>query len=170
MLRIRPKHSTVVAYLALAVALSGTAIAATSVNGAPTGGVPNAGGFYNSGLVKLNNGQSRVIVTRGPFRLTAKCVNDGGGYSTAQLSLKNIGSHNAVLESDYNAEYASPILAPGDSRTAFYPESNNAPYFFGDYYNLFSAAAPGHAITGMGSIGWKTLGADCLFQLVIVGT
>ena len=169
MARFRPKHSTVVAYLALVVALSGTAMAATGGLRAG-GGVPNQGGLYNSGLLKLNNGDTKVVVTRGPLRLTAKCINDGGGYSTAQLQLKNIGTHNAVLESDLNSEYANPILAPGDSRAALYEESNNTAYFFGDYYNLFSAAAPGHAITGMGSIGWKILGADCVFQLIVIGS
>jgi hypothetical protein len=169
MTRFRPTHSTVVAYLALVVAIGGTAFAATAATGNTTD-VPNAKGLFNSGLIKLDNGQSRVVATRGPLRLTAKCVDDGGGSSTARLDLKNIGSKNALLESDYNGEYASPILAPGDSREAFYAESNNAPYFFGDYYNLFSAAAAGHAISGMGSIGWHALGADCLFQLVLVGT
>jgi hypothetical protein len=86
------------------------------------------------------------------------------------LTVKNIGSHNAVLESDFNAEYADPILAPGASRTAFYPETNSIPYFFGDYYNLFSAAAPGSAVTGMGSVGWNVLGADCVFQVVLIGS
>ena len=169
MARFRPSHATVVAYVALAVALVGTAAAASAAVGSRAKGIPNAGGFYNSGLIKLDNGQSALVTQVGPFRVTAKCVDAGGGSSTATLTVKNVSTKPAVLESDYNGEYATPQLPPGTSRTAFYPESNSSAYFFGDYYNLFSAAGSGTAITGMGSVGWKTLGADCVFQLVLIG-
>ena len=126
--------------------------------------------MYNSGLVKLMNGQSKTIVKRGPFLIKASCTDSGGGASEAELTVKNTGTTDAVLESDYNGEYSTPTLAPGASRTAFYPESNSTKYFFGDTYNLFAAAAPsGTAITGLGSVGWKLFGADCVFQLVVIG-
>jgi hypothetical protein len=177
MSRFRPKHSTVVAYVALLVALGGSATAVTrAANSSPASPaanyVPNASGFYNSGLIKLNNGQSKKVVSRGPFRLTAKCVDEGSGSSLAELLLKNTGTKNVVLESDFNSEYSAPTLAPGETRTAFYSEAITGKYFFGDYYNLFSAAATGNpptAITGLGSLGWHALGADCLFQLVLIG-
>src|SRR5262245_24887857 len=165
MSRFVPKHSTVVAYLALIVALGGTATAMTTGSRS----VPNQGHFFNSGLLKLNNGGSKIVATRGPLQFKAKCTNAGSGSSSAELKVKNTGNKKAVLESDYNSEYGDPILDPNESREALYSTSNSTPYFFGDYYNLFAVSTHNLAVTGMGSIGTKTMGADCIFQLVLVG-
>jgi hypothetical protein len=42
--------------------------------------------------------------------------------------------------------------------------------FWGDYYNLFTAAAPdGTSVYGFGSIGEGILGAACVVNLFLLG-
>jgi hypothetical protein len=69
--------------------------------------------YTDSGLVKLNNGKSKVLLQRGPFEFTPKCVDDGGDSSTASLTVKNTGSTTALFESEDEGNYDDPLLEPG---------------------------------------------------------
>lgn len=128
--------------------------------------------YANSGMVKLDNGEKKVVLTEGPFKFTAKCVDAGGGSSTASLVAKNTGTKNALFESDYESNYADPIFEPGETLNAFYETTDSNPYWFGEYYNLFSVSSlnGSTSLVGQGNIGVKVGGADCAFQLFILGS
>lgn len=124
---------------------------------------------FHSGLIKLSLGQTQQVTTRGPFSFRAACTDLGGGDPQTDLFVKNTGSTDAVLESDYGSEYYDPTLAPGEEREGFYPTDNPPPVFWGDY-NLFAAAASdGTSVYGFGSIGEGVLGADCVVDLFLLG-
>ncbi len=127
--------------------------------------------YSNSGLVKLMNGRNRVLLQRGPFRFVARCVDAGGGGSTASLLVKNTGSASVLFESEEESNYENPLLPSGQTLNAFEPATDNTPYWFGTYYNMFSAtSANGRtSLYGGGNIGVKVLGADCVFQLFTQG-
>jgi hypothetical protein len=187
----RPSYAGVASTLALILALSGTSYAAVSAakgridtadikNGAVTtpkiknNAVTPAklSEYSNSGLVKLNNGENKVMLSEGPFKLTARCTDIGGGGSSAELLVKNVGTKNALFESDYESNYADPVLEPGEILNAFYPTSDTTDYWYGEYYNMFSmtSANGSTSIMGQGNIGVKVLGADCAFQLFTQGS
>jgi hypothetical protein len=57
--------------------------------------------------------------------------------------VKNNGTSDAVLVSDYNAEHGDPTLAPGQEREGFFPTSGYTDdAFWGDYYSLVSPQRP----------------------------
>jgi len=128
--------------------------------------------YTNSGLVKLSIGETKVLLTKGPFTFTAKCEDGGAGLVNATMNVKNTGGTAGLFESDSESNYADPVLDPGEELEAFYPVSQSANYWFGEYYNLFSATSDdgSTSITGNGNIGVKVLGADCVFQLFTQGT
>lgn len=128
--------------------------------------------YFNSGLVKLDNDQSKVLLERGPFRLTADCAEIGPGESVAHLWIQNTGTANALFQSDYLANYQDPVFDPGEKLEAFYTASGDSAYWFGDYYNMFSVtSADGRtSLIGNGNIGVKVLESDCAFQLFAWGS
>lgn len=197
----RPSYAGVTATLALLIALSGTSYAAVTLargsvgtaqlkNGAVTtpkldnGAVTSKklksnavtpgkmSDYTDSHVVKLDNGQKKVLLKKGPFVFTAKCSDAGGGASTAALRAKNTGIKAALFESNYESNYADPFLGPGESREAFYVTTDTSPYWFGEYYNMFSVTSDDGAtsLVGQGNIGVKVLGADCAFQLYTFGS
>ncbi len=127
--------------------------------------------YTNSGLVKLSIGETRVLLTKGPFTFTAKCEDGGAGVVNASMKVKNNGATAGLFESDSESNYADPVLDPGEELDAFYPVSQSANYWFGEYYNMFSATSEdgSTSIIGNGNIGVKVLGADCVFQLFTQG-
>ena len=128
--------------------------------------------YTNSGLVKLSIGETKVLLTKGPFTFTAKCEDGGAGVVNASMTVKNTGGTAGLFESDYESNYNDPVLDPGEELNAFYSVSQSVPYWFGEYYNLFSATSDdgSTSITGSGNIGVKVLGADCVYQLFTQGT
>ena len=128
-------------------------------------------GYYNSGLIRLNNGQSQVVTKVGSLEFHAACTDEGGGNSRVRVFAKNAGTANAIGNGNYNSSYDPPLsIAPGDEFDVLYPTTDNSPYWFADYYTLFALASEdGTAISGYGSNGVKVLGADCAFQLVLFG-
>lgn len=134
----------------------------------------NTADYFASGLVTLAAGNpqnTQTIVTRGPFSFVAQCLDNGGGSYTASLIVKDNSASGAIEEDDYDGNYNPPTtLNPGDTHNVFYPTTDSTPYWYGDYYNLFSVDAPGGpAFSGMGSLGTHVLGAGCAFQLVLFG-
>lgn len=77
-----------------------------------------------------------------------------------------------VLSTAVPGIHADPILKSGDTLNAFEPAAASCPYWFGRYYNLFSATSRDGStpLMGQGSIGVNVLGADCTFQLVTFGS
>ncbi len=127
--------------------------------------------YTNSGLVKLSNGESKVLLTKGPFKFTAKCVDGGGGVSIANLTAKNTGSEAGLFESDYLSNYNDPVFDPGEELQAFYEVNQSVPYWFGEVYNMFSATSANGSTSlyGGGNLGVKVLGSDCVYQLFTWG-
>ncbi|HWF35630.1 MAG TPA: hypothetical protein VG295_09655, partial [Solirubrobacteraceae bacterium] len=133
-------------------------------------------GYFNSGLVTLSAsttspGVQQTLTTRGPFSFIAQCLDNGGGSYAASLIVKDNSATGAIEEDDYDGNYSPPTtLNVGDTHNAFYPTTDTTPYWYGEYYNMFSVAAPGGpALSGEGSIGVHVLGAACAFQLVLYG-
>ena len=127
--------------------------------------------YTDSGLVKLNNGKSKVLLQRGPFEFTAKCVDDGGDSSTASLTVKNTGSTTALFESEDEGNYDDPLLEPGGTFEAFEASSGSEAQWYGNYYNNFSATSSNGStsLLGRGNIGVKVLNSDCVFQMFVFG-
>lgn len=127
--------------------------------------------FGNSGLIKLSKGEQQTMLSEGPFTMTANCIDGGGGMITSNLKIKNTGTDDALIYSDYESNYAAPIVNSGNEINAFYPINQSIPYWFGDYYNNFSAtSADGStSIYGGGNMGVNVLGADCVYQLLVWG-
>ncbi len=128
--------------------------------------------YFDSGVVKLQNGKSRVLLNRGPFRFTAKCVDEGAGSSEASLTVKNTGSATALFESEDEGNYSDPELAPGATLNAFEAASGDGSEWWGNYYNNFSATSGNGktSLFGRGNIGVKVLDSDCVFQMFVQGS
>ena len=128
--------------------------------------------YLNSGLVKLEHGESKVLFDRGEFTLTAVCTDAGGGSTGAELKARNNGTEGILFESDYESNYSNPVLDPGEELNAFFPVNSADPYWFGDYYNMFSmtSADGSTSIYGGGNIGANVLDSDCVFQLFAWGS
>lgn len=150
--------------------------AANAANATRAASAAATDGFSNSGLVTMSGGSTspgnqQTLLTRGPFQFIAQCLSNGGGSYSASVIVKDTGATGAIEEEDYDGNYSPPsTLNVGDTHNVFYPTTDSTPYWYGDYYNLFSVDAPGGpAISGMGSIGVDVLGANCAFQLVTFG-
>jgi hypothetical protein len=151
-------------------------ITSAQINFKQFGTVPTVAGFMNSGLVTLTSsttppGTQQTLMTRGPFSFVAQCLKSGSGFITANVLVKDNNATGAIEEDDYSANNRPPAtLNPGDTHPVFYQVMDVVPHWYGDYYNLFSVAAPhGPALSGMGSIGVNVLGADCAYQLLLFG-
>ncbi len=127
--------------------------------------------YTNSGLVKLDVGQEKILLERGPFRFTAACTDGPGANVIAGLIARNTGSTAALFESQEESNYADPVFDPGEDLEAFTDVSESSPYWFGEYYNMFSVtSADGKtSLYGGGNIGVMVLDADCVFQLYTLG-
>lgn len=127
--------------------------------------------YTNSGLVKLSKGSEKVLLSRGGLKLTAKCEDGGGGVVHAALVAKNTGTEAGLFESDYEGNYTDPGFDPGEELNAFYTVDQSVPYWFGEYYNMFSMtnADGSTSLYGGGNIGTNVLGSDCVYQLFTWG-
>jgi hypothetical protein len=182
--RISSAH--VIAVLALFVALGGGAYAGSKIgsnqikkNAVTTSKIKkNAvtpaklSDYADSGLIKLSNGKSRTVLKRGPFQFRAKCVNNGGGSSTASLTVKNTSNKTALFESEDEGNYSDPELKPGKTLNAFEAATGSGSEWWGNYYNNFSATSRDGktSLLGRGNIGVKVLGSDCVFQMFVLGS
>lgn len=187
MIRERVGSAHLIALLALFVALGGSAYAGGLIgtskiknNAVTTAKIKNASvtaakmkEYFNSGVVKLDDGEDKVMLERGPFTFLADCEDIGFDESVAHLWVRNTGASNALLQSQYNnGDGSSPTLAPGELLEAFSTVSGPDPLWLGGYRNMFSVTSSdgSTSLVGGGTIGVKVLGSDCAFQLFAWGS
>jgi hypothetical protein len=182
--RRRPSASMVVAVIALVVALSGTAVAASKlvagdklikvrslsgnrlrdhtvtgkqVNAGTLGKVPSAknadhatsantagnastlggqaptsfeaaGTWTRSGLVTASGGQTVPLASFGPFTLTLKCTDNGGGSFTADVQATSSENNAVAFNVPLTAGTPATIFSAGPG-TTFTNNDNNSPEF-----------------------------------------
>jgi hypothetical protein len=99
--------------------------------------------YHATGLKKASVGQTVTLLTVGPFTVTGKCKDEGGGYveATSYITTNQVGSsmysyEDSYYESDFN---------PGTEAELSYPANDNSPYIEWDsnygYYTEFRAAS-----------------------------
>lgn len=127
--------------------------------------------YGNSGLIKLNFGETHVFFDEGGITLIGRCADGGGGNIDAELVAINNGSQPGLFESDYESNYTDPVFDPAEELNAFTPVSQIGPYWFGEYYNMFSVTSGDGSVSlyGQGNIGVNVLGAKCVYQLWTLG-
>ena len=85
----------------------------------------------NSGLVKLDVGQEKILLERGHVSDSQRPGPDGPGANViAGLIARNTGSTAALFESQEESNYADPVFDPGEDLEAFTDVSESSPYWF----------------------------------------
>ena len=127
--------------------------------------------YSNSGVIKLDFGETHVFFDKGGITLVGRCADGGGGDSDAELVAINNGSQPGLFESDAEGNYTDPVFDPAEELNAFTPVSQAGAYWFGEYYNLFSVMSGDGSVSlyGQGNIGTNVLGSKCVFQLWTLG-
>lgn len=159
------------------------AITGAKINEGSLGPVPNANNannatnaanaanfsrFFTSGLKKASIGQTVPLLTVGPFTITGKCSDKGGGLIQARqwLTTTQVGSsmYSAGDTSNYEANFN-----PGEEIEIGLDTYNNNPYVgwedAGDAYTGFHAASADGAtlLEGDAVSGVLVYGAQCVF-------
>jgi len=124
--------------------------------------------FFVSGMKKASIGQTVPLLTVGPFTITGKCADKGGGLTQATqwISTNQVGSSMYAYgdTSHYEANFN-----PGMELEIGYETYNNNPYIgwenAGNYYTGFQAASGDGAtlLEGEAVSGVLVYGAQCVF-------
>ncbi len=152
--------------------LSETQLNLTQLPDIPNGATPFAANYaHNTGLIRLSGGLSRVLFNHTPWLVTATCQSVSPGIWKAETFVRNTGSVNAQVASEY-AGYSGPGMnaAPGVSIEVGYNSTQNSVgsgYAFDGGYNDFSAATvTGKSyLLGNGTIGANVFGANCVWDM-----
>jgi hypothetical protein len=143
--RSRPSFGTMIAVIALFVALGGTATALHSKAGGGTSA-------KSSGLKTLNIGQNKTVLKNGPISFKAFCT-DSGGNPHVNLELKSSQSGTVV-----DTGGGGGSVVPGGG-AAWVDVTNAGTSWAGFNFNV--AAPNGATLTGHGSAGVNIGGHDC---------
>jgi len=127
----------------------------------------NFGRFFASGLKKASVGQTIPLLSVGPFTITGKCADIGGGLTqatqwitTSQVGSSMYSNGDSYYEANFN---------PGTQAEIGYETYNNNPYIgwenAGNYYTGFQAASGDGAtlLEGEAVSGVLVYGAQCVF-------
>ncbi len=139
-----------------------------STNAVNAENAKNFGRFFASGMKKASIGQTVPLLTVGPFTITGKCADKGGGLTQATqwISTSQVGSsmYSAGDTSHYEANFN-----PGTELEIGLDTYNNNPYIGwegnGGYYTGFEAASGDGAtlLEGEAVSGVLVYGAQCVF-------
>lgn len=155
------------------------AVTGPKVNVSTLGTVPNAthastadtatnfSRYFTTGVRKLSAGNSAVIATIGPFTITAKCANLGGGDYEATTYIRtsqdgafvNTPSGTSYYEADFNTGIEDEIGEDASSTTAYWYD------YYDDDETGWTAASPDGSVVlvANSSQGVHVFGADCAF-------
>jgi hypothetical protein len=138
-----------------------------STNAVNADNAKNFSRFFASGLKKASIGQTVPLLTVGPFTITGKCADMGGGLTqatqwitTSQVGSSMYSSGDSFYEANFN---------PGTEAEIGYDTYNNNPYIgwenAGNYYTGFQAASGDGAtlLEGEAVSGVLVYGAQCVF-------
>jgi len=143
-------------------------IAASANNATNANNAANFSRFFASGMKKASIGQTVPLLTVGPFTITGKCADKGGGLTQATqwISTSQVGSsmYSAGDTSHYEANFN-----PGTELEIGLDTYNNNPFIgwegSGGYYTGFQAASGDGAtlLEGEAVSGVLVYGAQCVF-------
>jgi hypothetical protein len=133
----------------LSVNHASTADTAQTLQGSsPAAFVPAGEYVTTNGVVKLAVGGTRTIASFGPFTITARCIDMGGGSFRNAIDLASTEANSAL-------DGTQGVAVPNDSlltNTAFSTSGN---------HNIDLAAPGGAALSFVINQGVHALGADC---------
>jgi len=92
--------------------LGGHPASAFALNGG-SGGSGSAGGTVHSGLVTAGDGQSVTLASFGPFTVTLKCNDDGGGTFDAEIDVTSTSSGSEAFDTPLTAGTSQEISDAG---------------------------------------------------------
>ncbi|HEU5106917.1 MAG TPA: hypothetical protein VFU11_13885 [Solirubrobacterales bacterium] len=142
--------------------------AETAANATNANNAANFSRFFASGMKKASIGQTVPLLTVGPFTITGKCADKGGGLTQATqwITTSQVGSsmYSFGDSSHYEANFN-----PNTELEIGYETYNNNPYIgwegSGGYYTGFQAASGDGAtlLEGDAVSGVLVYGAQCVF-------
>lgn len=124
--------------------------------------------FSTSGLKKASVGQTVSLLTVGPFTITGKCADIGGGLTQATQWMTTSQAGSSMYSNGDTSHYEANFN-PNTEVEIGYETYNNNPYIgwenAGNYYTGFQAASGDGAtlLEGEAVSGVLVYGAQCVF-------
>lgn len=115
-----------------------------------------------SGLVKLAVGETKTVISSGPFTWKASCSDAGSGDNRLQVIVETTEANSVT--GDFGGG-GSGVFSPGSPATVFDTSGSGPAYTIG--FPLSAVAPSGAAPTGLGFIGLDVVGADCVVNGVL---
>jgi hypothetical protein len=109
-----------------------------------------------TGLIKLMHGDTKTVASSGPFTWRAACSDAGGGSTRLQVTLET--TESGSFAGDFGGGGAP--VSPGPPVPVFDNASATPVYTIG--FPLSAVAPSGAAPVGLGFVGLKVAGADCV--------
>ena len=129
-------------------------------------------GFRVKNLMKVDKNDDKTLYENGDFKVTASCVNNGGGDFTADTTLRAKRKHLLVYaysgdpgsDVDFNPSDGPLDITSGDG-------SGTAPEFRSEdqYTDFFGEGKGGEVLNGRVASGVHAKGADCVFAGIFAG-
>lgn len=117
-------------------------------------------------------GTTVTLFENAAFKVTATCLDNGGGSFTASAYITMKQAHSVLVQ--VGADVTSTDIGPADGpkEVTYYEASGTTSDFESwSYYNEYNAIAPdGTSIQGFVGPGVHVLGADCVFQHYEIGS
>jgi hypothetical protein len=117
-------------------------------------------------------GTTVTLFENAAFKVTATCLDGGGGDFTASAYVTMKQSHSVLLL--VGGSTTKTDIGPSDGPqevTDYEASGTSADYEAWSYYNEYNAIAPdGTSIQGFVGPGVHVLGADCVFQHYEIGS
>ena len=139
--------------------------AANAINAQNAQNAQNFSKYLNSGVKKGSTGQNVTVLTAGPFTITGKCKDEGGGYTNARLFITTSQVGSSVYAT--GGSYTEANFNPGQEVEVNSSVTDNSPYigWYG-YYDSpggFVAASPdgSYLLRGAGVNAVNVFGAQC---------
>jgi hypothetical protein len=114
-----------------------------------------------SGLLKLNHGQTKTLASSGPFTWRAACIDDGGGSTRLRVTLET--TEPGSFTGDFGG--GGGAVSPGAPLAVFDNASPTPVYTIG--FPLSAVAPSGAAPVGLGFVGIKVAGTDCVVNGIL---
>jgi hypothetical protein len=134
---------------------------AQTLGGKPASAFLGSDKQQRSGLIKLNHGQTQTLASSGPFTWRAACIDDGGGSTRLRVTLET--TEPGSFTGDFGG--GGGAVSPGAPIPVFDNASPTPVYTIG--FPLSAVAPSGAAPVGLGFVGIKVAGADCVVNGIL---